>query len=239
MSNVNPYASAAVPVAFAEESARAAFIRRTYLHVAGAVLALVALETVIFTVVPEDMMRGLVQKMSGMGWLLVLGAYMGVSWMARSWATSSVSKGGQYAGLGLYVVAESVILLPLLYVSMLMDPNLPLMAGIISVMCFGCLTAFVMMTNVDLSSWGKYLAIAGFAALAAIVAGMICGFSLGLFFCGAMIALACGYILYDTSNVIHHYNTDQHVAASLALFASLVLLFWYVLRIAMMFASDD
>jgi FtsH-binding integral membrane protein len=239
MSNINPYAADATPAAFAEESARAAFIRRTYMHVAGAVLALVALETVIFTVVPEETMFGLVQKMSGMGWLLVLGAYMGVSWMARSWATSSVSRGGQYAGLGLYVVAESIILLPLLYVSMRIDPQLPLMAGIISVLCFGCLTAFVMMTNIDLASWGKYLAIAGFAALAAIVAGMICGFSLGLFFSAAMIALACGYIMYDTSNVVHHYHTDQHVAASLALFASLVLLFWYVLRIAMMFASDD
>ena len=54
-----------------------------------------------------------------------------------------------------------------------------------------------------------------------------------------MIALACGYILYDTSNVLHHYHTSQYVAASLALFASVVLLFWYVLRIMLMFASDD
>ncbi|NND97244.1 MAG: permease [Pirellulaceae bacterium] len=239
MSNMNPYAATAVPAAFAEESARAAFIRRTYLHVAGAVLALIALETVIFSVIPEQMMINLVGRMSGMGWLLVLGAYMAVSWMARSWATSSTSRGAQYAGLGLYVVAEAVILLPLLYLSMRLDPNLPMMAGIVTVLCFASLTAFVFMTNVDLSSWGKYLALAGFAAIAAIVAGMICGFSLGLFFCAAMVALACGYILYDTSNVIHHYHTDQHVAASLALFASLVLLFYYVLRIAMMFASED
>ncbi len=239
MNQINPYATEAVPAQFAEESERATFIRRTYMHVAGAVLALVALETVIFSVVPEQTMMGLVQKMSGMGWLLVLGAYMAVSWVARSWATRATSKATQYAGLGLYVAAESVILLPLLYISMRLDPQLPLFAAIISVLCFGCLTAFVMMTNVDLSSWGKYLAIAGIAAMAMIVCGMIFGFSLGLFFCGAMVGLACGYILYDTSNVIHHYRTDQYVAASLSLFASLVLLFWYVLRIAMMFASDD
>ena len=47
----------------------------------------------------------------------------------------------------------------------------------------------------------------------------------------AMIALACGYILYDTSNVLHNYRTDQYVAAALALFAAVMLLFWYVLRI--------
>lgn len=239
MSNVNPYASAAVPAAFADESARAGFIRRTYMHLAGAVLALVALETVIFTVVPEQTMLNLVGRMAGMGWLIVLGVYMAVSWIARAWASSSTSKAMQYGGLGLYIVAEAIILLPLLYISMKLDPNLPVMAAIITVFCFGCLTAFVMMTKVDLAPWGKYLALAGFAALGIMVAGMFMNFSLGLFFCGAMVALACGYILYDTSNVMHHYQTDQHVAASLALLASLVLLFWYVLRIAMMFASDD
>jgi FtsH-binding integral membrane protein len=46
-----------------------------------------------------------------------------------------------------------------------------------------------------------------------------------------MIAFACGYILYDTSNVMLHYRTTQHVAAALALFASVMLLFWYVLRV--------
>ena len=228
-----------MPAAFADESARATFIRKTYLHLAVAVLALIGLETAIFALVPEQAMMNIVGKMSGMGWLLVLGAYMGVSWIARSWASSSTSKGSQYAGLGLYVVAEAIILLPLLYFSMKFDPNLPVIAGIITVFCFGCLTAFVFMTNVDLAPWGKYLAILGIAAMAAIVAGMLVGFSLGIFFCGAMVALACGYILYDTSNVLHHYHTSQHVAASLALFASLVLLFWYVLRIAMMFASED
>ncbi len=35
-----------------------------------------------------------------------------------------------------------------------------------------------------------------------------------------MVVFASGYILYDTSNVLHHYRTEQYVAASLALFAS-------------------
>ncbi len=69
--------------------------------------------------------------------------------------------------------------------------------------------------------------------MAVIVAGILFGFSLGLWFTGALIAVACGYILYDTSNVLHHYRIGQHVAASLSLFASLALLFWYVLRLFM------
>jgi hypothetical protein len=45
--------------------------------------------------------------------------------------------------------------------------------------------------------------------------------------------LASGYILYDTSNVLHHYRIGQHVAASLALFAAVALMFWYMIQLVM------
>jgi len=244
VSQVNPYAmnSNVVPVAFAEDSERIGFIRRTYLHLTGAVLALIALETVLFSLVPAATMDRMVGAMTGgYGWLLVLAVFMGVSWMARSWAQSGSSPGLQYAGLGLYVVAQAIILLPLLYICIrvLGDEQLPILAAMITVLCFGGLTAFVFVTGTDLSGWGKYLALGGLVAMGAIAAGIVMGFSLGIWFSAAMVALACAYILYDTSNILHHYDTRQHVAASLALFASVVLLFWYVLRIMMMFSSDD
>jgi FtsH-binding integral membrane protein len=129
----------------------------------------------------------------------------------------------------------------LLYIAIVLmgQPQIPVLAGIITLVTFGGLTAFVMATRVDLASWGTYLGIAGLVAICVAVCGVIFGFSLGLFFSAAMVALACGYILYDTSNVLHHYNTDQHVAASLALFASVALLFWYVIRILMSFSSEE
>ena len=242
MSSINPYQFGATDTvaALAEESARAAFIRRTYSHLAGAVFAFVALEAVLFAVVPAATMASVAQGMvQGWSWLLVLGAFMGVSWLARSWAHSGQSRGIQYAGLGLYVVAEAAIFLPLLYIAMMLDPQIPAFAGLITLLCFGGLTGFVFVTGVDLASWGKYLAMAGFVAIGAIACGILFGFSLGIFFSAAMVALASGYILYDTSNVLHHYRTDQHVAASLALFASVALLFWYVLQLVMAFSGDE
>ena len=53
-----------------------------------------------------------------------------------------------------------------------------------------------------------------------------------------MIAFAAGAILDDTSQVLHHYRKDQHVAASLALFAAVALPFRYVLRIVMSLEID-
>ena len=77
------------------------------------------------------------------------------------------------------------------------------------------------------------LTIGGFVALGVIVASIIFGFSLGIIFSAIMVLFASVAILYDTSQVLHHYRTDQHVAASLALFASVTLMFWYVLRLIM------
>ena len=80
--------------------------------------------------------------------------------------------------------------------------------------------------------------IASLLAVGAVFANLFFGFGLGVWFSAAMIGLMSGYILYDTSNVLHHYRTDQHVAASLALFASVATLFWYVIRL-LMSVSDD
>jgi hypothetical protein len=46
-----------------------------------------------------------------------------------------------------------------------------------------------------------------------------------------MVGVAGAAILYDTSAVIHDYPEDRYVAASLQLFASVALMFWYVLQL--------
>jgi FtsH-binding integral membrane protein len=240
----NPYAVTAdrSAVFFAEESERQGFIRRTYTHLTGAILALIALEFVLLSVVPEPVIEGLVTRMtSGYGWLVVLGLFMLVSYVAQRWAMSATSKAVQYGGLGLYIGAWGIMLLPMLYIciNVLGEPNLPAMAGLITATAFIGLTAFVFVTKVDLESWRKYLVIAGIVAMAMILAGILFGFSLGLWFSGLMVAFACAHILYDTSNILHRFGTEQYVAAALILFADVVLLFWYVLQILMSLSSRD
>lgn len=237
--STNPYESPdnswAIPAALAAEDARATFIRRTYLHLAGAILALVAIEAAIFTLVPMDTLEGMLGLLasSRWGWLIVLAGFMGISWLAQTWANSDTSQGVQYLGLALYVVAEAVIFVPLLYIANKVAPAAIPAAGVLTLVVFGGLTALVFITRSDLTSWGKYLWCAGFAALGVVVAGVMFNFDLGVWFSGLMIGLASAYILYDTSNVMHRYRTEQYVAASLALFASVALLFWYILRLMM------
>ena len=80
---------------------------------------------------------------------------------------------------------------------------------------------------------GRILGLAGLVALGFIVCSILFDFQLGNLFAGLMVGFAAAYILYYTSNILHHYQLDQHVAAALALFASVALLFWYILQLFM------
>jgi len=221
----NPYIAAAD----AEPSERALFIRRTYLHLAGAILAFIALETVLLN---TPGIENLISSMLGGGWLVVMIAFMAVSWMADKLARSDAAPSMQYLGLGLFVVAEAVIFLPLLYIAAYRsDPTVIPMAGIITGLLFAGITATAFITRKDFSFLGSILTIGGFIALGVIICSIIFGFNLGLLFAAIMVFFAGGSILYTTSNIIHHYRTNQHVAASLALFSGVMLLLWYVLRI--------
>ncbi|MGH9767192.1 MAG: Bax inhibitor-1/YccA family protein [Blastocatellia bacterium] len=225
-------------VFYAVASERAAFIRRTYAHLALAVLAFIAVEWMLLqSPIAAPMARAMT---GGFSWLIVLAAFMGVSWLAERWANSDTSPRMQYLGLGLYVVAQAIIFLPLLFVAAnFSSPDVIPMAALITGFLFTGLTATVFITRKDFSWMRGILTIGGFVALGVIAASIIFGFSLGIIFSAIMVLFASVAILYDTSQVLHHYRTDQHVAASLSLFASVALLFWYILRIVMSLSSDD
>lgn len=238
MSTVDsPYRSPqSMIAAHAAANERADFITKTYLHLAGAVALFVALEAFLLSLPAVESLVGMMIG-SRFSWLVVLGLFMVVSWVANNWAMSAVSPSTQYLGLGLYVVAEAVIFVPLLFVAQQIEQatgqHLILPAGVATLVLFGLLTVIVLATRSDFSFLRSFLMFGGIVALGLIVASIVFGFALGQVFVIAMIALACGYILYDTSNVLHHYRIGQHVAASLALFAAVALLFWYILRLFM------
>ena len=232
-SSFNPYAVG--PVSEAPLETRTDFVRKTYTHLAGAIGVFAALEWVLLQIIPAHTVLGLLQS-SPYSWLMVLGAFMAVSWIANKWANGGASKTMQYAGLGLYVVAEAVIFLPMLMMATLYDPAAIGKAGVVTGFMVLGLTAIAFTTKKDFSFLGGMLKIGFLIALGVIIAsvfmpGLASG--MGLWFSLIMIVLASGSILYNTSQIMYHYAPGQHVAASLSLFASVALLFWYVLRIFM------
>jgi FtsH-binding integral membrane protein len=238
-----PYAGFGAIASEATAEARSSFIRRTYIHLMAAIYGLVALEFLYFQTLPLDnWVQGLFS--TRIGWFALFGGYMVVSWIADRWARSNASIGKQYLGLVTYVFAFSVILCPMLWIAnqfvtpvggYIVSPIA--VAAIATLVVFTVLTATVFLTGKDFSFLGPILGVASLVLLGIIGLSIFGLFNLGTGFAMVLVVFAAGAILYDTSNVLHHYRTEQHVAAALALFASVGILFWYILQIVLSFSS--
>ena len=220
-------------------SDRVAFLRRTYAHLGVALLAWVGLAAAMKTLTPELSLKFSAWALGGgaINWLIVMGAFMLVGYISDRLAVSETSRGLQYLGLALTVLAWTWLIQPVLRVVQSRadgDGNALLtQAGVITGAIFIGLTLTVFISRKDFSFLRSALTIGSFAALGVIVASMIFGFALGALFAGAMILLMAGYILYQTSQLMEVFRPTQHVAASLMLFSSVATLFWYVLRLLM------
>lgn len=219
-----------LPVAALGTDARAGFLVRTYAHLLGAILAFAGLEVFLFQ---SGLAYPIAQAMLGGSWLLVLGGFMVVSWFASRTAATAESRPAQYAALAATVAAQAVIFVPLLVIANQVAPGTIASAAWVTLMGFTALTALVVFTGKDFSFLGSLLKWGGIVALVAIVSAVLFGFELGTWFSVAMIAFAGAAILYDTDKVLNRYPEDRHVSAAIELFASVALMFWYVLRLFM------
>ncbi len=212
---------------------RVAFYKKTYSYVALAVLSFILVEIIFFQI--PFLLEFALSLTQGWTWLLLLGAFMWVTRYAEKMALTSHDRNKQYLALGIYVVAEAFIFIPLLYIAMYYagDGGFEIInqALILTISLFAGLSAIVLVTKKDFSFLRSALTVGFFIAIGLIVAGVLFGFNLGLWFSVGMIVLASGSILYQTSQMMHKYSEDQYVAAALGLFASFMLLFWYILSI--------
>ncbi len=214
-------------VVHATADTRAKFISRTYTHLLGAILLFTGIEIALFeSGIAYQIANAMLQS-----WYLVLGGFMLTGWLASRTAHRSASLGSQYAALALFVAVEAVVFVPLLVIANVSAPGAIKSAAVVTMLGFAGLTGIAFWTRKDFSFLGGILRWAGICAIALIVGGMLFGFELGTFFSVAMVAFAGAAVLYDTSNVLHHFPEDRYVGAALQLFASVALMFWYVLRI--------
>ena len=234
--NINPFQEEQpkVLVAALEQVDRVAFYKQTYAHVAGGVLVFILFEYLLLQ--SETIVNFALSMTDGFKWLIMLGGFMFITNYAEGMALKTPDKNKQYLAYALYILAEAFIFVPMIYMAAFyMDsgPEILQQAAIVTLSLFSGLTAVVFVTKKDFSFLKTGLTIGFFIAIGLIIAGTLFGFNLGLWFSVGMCLLAGGSILYQTSNLINKYTVDQYIPASLGLFASLMLLFWYVLQIFM------
>ena len=217
----------AIPVSELGVDARGAFITRTYTHLLGAILLFALFEIYLFQ---SGIAESIARVLLGGSWLIVLGGFMVLSWIATHFAHNSRSQRAQYSALGLFIVGQAIIFTPLLYLAETVAPGVIESAATVTLIGFMGLTIVAFHTRKDFSFLGGLLRWGFICAIVLIISSAIFGFQLGTIFSVGMIVLAGGAILYDTSNILHHYPEDRHVGAALQLFASVALLFWYILQ---------
>ncbi|MEX1266578.1 MAG: Bax inhibitor-1 family protein, partial [Woeseia sp.] len=217
------------PVSSLSVEDRSTFIWRCYAHVVGAIIAFAAVEAYLIQ-------SGIAARIAGPminNWLLVLGGFMLAGWGAAHVAHRLVSKQAQYAAFAFFIVVEAIIFCPLLLRAAMMDPGMIDSAAGVTLLGCGGLIATAMITRKDFSFLRGLLVWGGILAMVGIVSSLLFGFALGTWFSVGMIGFAGAAVLYDTSNIMLHYPEDRYVAASMALFASIALMFWYVLQLFM------
>jgi FtsH-binding integral membrane protein len=208
----------------------------SFLGAPGAAIIAVALVVLLFTMIEVFLFRSglaypIARTMMSGSWLLVLGAFVIISWFASRVAFGATSSLAQYAALGGFVVAEALIFVPMLAIAQKVAPGVIQSAALVTLLGFAGLTAIAFISRQDFSFFGGLLKWGFIMGLVAIVGGVIFGWQLGMWFSVIMVALAGAAILYDTSNIIRCFPEDRYVGAALQLFASVALMFWYILRI--------
>ncbi|WP_339882527.1 Bax inhibitor-1 family protein [Polaribacter vadi] len=215
------------------DEVRVAFYKKTYAHVAGGVLLFVLFEYLLLQ--SDTIVEFMLSMTEGWRWLVMLGGFMLITSYAESTVLKTADKNIQYMAYALYVFAQALIFVPLLAIAIYYSESVDLIkqAAIVTLALFVGISSVVFITKKDFSFIKTGLTIGFFIAMGLIVAGTLFGFNLGLWFSVGMCLLAGGSILYQTSNLVNKYGTEDYIPASLGLFASLMLLFWYVLQIFM------
>jgi FtsH-binding integral membrane protein len=222
------------PVASLDESARSTFIVQVYQHLFAAIVAFVAFEALLINLGAAEALYDMLASSGGSAWLLILGGFMLVSWLATTAAHDVLNPSRQYLGLFGLAAAEAVIFAPFLhYMFRVHDDGTTSVAaaGMITAFGFAGLTAVALTTRKDLSFIRPLVIWGGVSGLVLIVAAILVGLELGVWFSVAMIAVAGGSILYQTQTILRRYPSEAYVGGAVQLFASVMMLFWWVLRL--------
>jgi FtsH-binding integral membrane protein len=219
-----------MPVSLQEPQVRADFMRRVYTRLVAGVAAFVLIEAYLFT---SGLAVAITEFVFSTSWLLILGGFMVVSWLANSVALRAATPASQWGGYLLLVAANALIFAPMLVIAELQVPGTVAQAGQYAVGGFVVLSVIAHRSSRDFTWLGASLRWFGILALAGIALAVLTGFQLGTWFSLAMIGFAGAAILYETQVILRETPPGRETVAAMALFSSLALLFWYVLRLFM------
>jgi FtsH-binding integral membrane protein len=198
------------------------FIRKTYVLFLAGVLCCIAVGAVTL-MTPLVGVSLSILRMPILYIVLLVGGSIGAQVLAQRPGLDVVALFG-FTGLLGFIMSPIIAMFA---------PSVVGQAGMLSAVIFGSLTAYAFISRKDFSFMGGML----FVGMISIIAGSIInalffknwGFS--YFVSWGILLLSSGWVLYDTSNMIHSYRREQAGAAALGLFISFWNIFMSLLNI--------
>lgn len=219
-----------MPVAGLPKKNRAAFLQLTYLHFVATVIGFAVIEVILLKMKATE--RAITFMLEA-NWLLILGAFMVVAWLAIRLAHRARALPAQYGALVVFLLAQAVIFAPLLHIALTMSPDIVSQASVATLGGFGFVTALVLLIRKEFVFVKALLLWCGLLGASVFVASFLTSLPFHAYIITAVIAAAGVTIFHVTTKILHSYPEDRYVAASLELFASIGLMFWFVLRLVL------
>lgn len=221
-----------VSAAQATTPARLAFLRKTYsLFSLAMVLWMGTAAALISNVSALNAVAGLVGGGIGGFMLYLFGAFILLRVTAKTFPLNVI-------GLSLFAVFMGAFTAPVvaMYLGLEGGVGIVLQAFLLTLTVFGALTAYVLTTKKDFSFMRGALSICmglvfGMVILAVFGAGFAVDIVSGTGWSVAIVLLFGGYMLYDTSNILHRYPANMAASAAATLFLDFVIMFIHMLRL--------
>jgi FtsH-binding integral membrane protein len=211
-------------VSDASVETRLNFIRKTYVLFLMGILTAVAAGVVCLSVpAVNGAVFGLLRSSPIILFLLIIGASIGAQAVSRI-------EGLNYVALFGFTGLMGLLFAPIVA---LYAPTVVGQAAFLTVAIFGALTAYAFISRKDFSYLGGMLFI---GVISLVLGGLANAFFFKSGIASYMMAwvtvlIFSGYVLYDTSQIIHRYDERGYCSAALSLFLDFLNIFMALLRI--------
>jgi len=160
-----------------------------------------------------------------------------ILYLVLAFGANAIARQGEVFGyilLALFSVITGIFFGPLIraYVEM-GGIDLVYQALGLTVAMFGGLTGYVFLTKKDFSFLAGGLYMMLFLLIGVGILSIFVPFSAGASFLFSLVGaiVFCGFVLYDTSNIMHRYQPEQFAVATLMIYLDFINLFLYILRL--------
>ena len=208
----------------ASVSERMGFVRKVYALFFAATLFAIG-GVVLSLAFPQVFVR-LVWEHPYISLIVLFGGVMGAQAVRHTPGVNLIALFG-------FTTLTGIIISPLMWVVSNTNPVSILYAGVLTVGIFGGLTAYVFVSKKDFSFLRGMVTTGLIVVFLAALMNFffMCSSALGFAISAAALLLFSGFVLYDTSNIIRRYPTNEYVQGALSLYLDAFNIFLALLRI--------